>query len=75
MATMSKYQNLSVAELEAMDTLAVGQADDLKIDDGEGTRVWLSRMTVEDGQPYNNQVTIERLIDGRWETVEEYEAK
>ncbi len=47
-------------------------------------RVWLSRMTIEDGQPYNNQVTIEHLTDTpystkisfpRWEITEQYEAK
>jgi hypothetical protein len=58
-------------ELDAMNTLAIGQADDLKLEDGD-TRVWLSRCTVEDGEPYNNKVTVERLIDGRWETVREY---
>ena len=58
-------------ELKAMPTIHSGQYDNLKIDTGT-TRVWLSRMTVADGMPYNNQVTIEKLIDGRWVTVEEY---
>ena len=56
-------------DLEAMPTLCVGQADDLKIDTGT-RRVWLSRMTIEDGMPYDNQVSVEKLIDGRWVEVE-----
>ena len=63
----------SLAELEGMETLAVGRADDLKIHEGN-TKVWLSRCSVEDGEPFNNKVTIERLIGGRWEEVETYEA-
>ena len=59
---MKKY---SLKHLEAMPTLATGQADDLKIEilgsAGEGVRVWLSRCTVEDGEPYNNKVTVEKL--------------
>ena len=51
-------------ELRKMKTLSTGQADDLKIDTGE-TRIWLSRCTVADGEPYNNKVTVERLVDGR----------
>lgn len=71
MQTMSGY---SLSEIEAMETIHQGQYDDLKIDTGT-ERVWLSRLTVEDGMPYNNQVTVERLVDGRWETAEEYEAQ
>ena len=62
----------SLAELESLPTLAVGQADNLKLDDGE-TRVWLCRCGVADGMPYDHQVTVERLIDGRW-TTESVEA-
>lgn len=62
-----------LAELQRLPTLSTGQADDLKIDDEE-TRVWLSRCTVADGEPYNNKVTIERLTDGRWVVADTYEA-
>ena len=55
----------SAAELEAMPTLATSQADSLKVDTGD-TRVWLSRCTVADGEPYNNKVTVEILKNGRW---------
>ena len=64
----------TLAELENLPTLTVGQADDLKIDDGS-TRVWLCRCGIEDGMPYDNQVTVQKLADGRWETVEEYGAQ
>jgi CDGSH-type Zn-finger protein len=62
-------------ELEALPTLAVGQADNLKIDNGDGLRVWLCRCGVEDGMPYNNQVTIEEYDGERWSDVETYQAR
>ena len=67
---MKKY---TLKQLEELETISQGQCDDLKIET-ENKRVWLSRMTVEDGKPYNNQVTIEKLQDGCWSTMEEYEA-
>jgi hypothetical protein len=65
--------HVPLAELEAMPTITQGQADDLKIDNGD-ERVWLSRCTTEDGEPYDNRVTIERLIDGSWQEVEYFQA-
>lgn len=55
----------SADDLEAMPTLATGQTDDLKIDTGT-ERVWLARTGIADGEPYNNRVTIEALVNGRW---------
>jgi hypothetical protein len=63
----------SLDELANLPTLAQGQADNLKIDDGKH-RVWLCRCGIEDGMPHDNNVTVERLIDGRWTTITEYEA-
>jgi hypothetical protein len=69
---MRKY---TLRELQAMETITQGHTDNLKIKT-EDTKVWLSRMTVEDGMPANNMVTVEKLTnDGRWETVEEYPAR
>jgi hypothetical protein len=68
---MRKY---TLRELRAMETVSQGHTDDLKIKT-EDTKVWLSRMTVEDGMPYNNMVTVEKLIDGRWVKTEEYPAR
>jgi len=69
---MRKY---TLRELQAMETISQGHTDDLKIKT-EDTKVWLSRMTIEDGMPYNNMVTVEKLTnDGRWVTVEEYPAR
>ena len=59
-------------ELASMPTLHTGHFDDLKVDKGD-LRVWLSRMTVEDGMPYNNQVTVERKINGEWVEVDQYQ--
>jgi len=67
------FHRYKVAELESKPTLAVGQAADLKVDKGH-IRVWLSRCSVEDGEPYNNKVSVEMLINGRWVTVDEYQA-
>ena len=62
----------SAKDLRAMPTLAVGQADDLKVDDGE-VRVWLSRCGPEDGEPYRNKVSVESLLPpGRWIVTHTY---
>lgn len=63
----------TLKELERLPTLSVGQAEDLKIETAN-TRVWLSRCKKEDGEPYNNKVTVERYIEGRWVTVKRYKA-
>lgn len=68
---MQKY---SLAELDGMETLHSGQYYDLKYED-EDTRVWLSRMTADDGEEYDNKVTVEKLQDGKWVTVDEYQAE
>jgi len=72
--TPSKPPRYSLTEMNAMTTISEGQFDDLKYDEG-GIRVWLSRMTREDGMPYNNQVTVEKLKEGRWEEIDVYQAK
>jgi len=59
--------------LQEKETILSSQFDDLKFDH-DGMRVWLSRMTVDDGMSYNNQVTIEELHDGVWTTKNQYEA-
>lgn len=60
-------------ELEEMPTLSVGQADDLKVDTGT-ERVWLSRCTVKDGEPYDRKVTVEtRKADGSGWTERTYQ--
>lgn len=58
-------------ELQEMPTLAMGQTDSLKVNNGE-QRVWLCRCGVEDGMPYDNQVTIETLRDGQWVETAKY---
>jgi len=58
---------LTVSDLLALPTLAVGQADDLKYDDGKH-RVWLSRTRPADwdGKSGFKRVSYEVLRDGRW---------
>jgi hypothetical protein len=70
-------ERYTAAELEAMPTLATGQADDLKKegeDDRGRFRIWLSRCGVEDGEPYPNKVTVERydVLTQRWVEDERY---
>lgn len=64
---------IPLAELEALPTLCVGQADSLKIE-SDTERVWLSRCGIEDGEPWDHKVTVERLIAGSWIEVEHWEA-
>lgn len=69
---MSTPATIYAEDLRDRPTLAVGQADNLKIDTGE-TRYWLCRCGIADGMPVDDVVTVERLIDGRWETVLTYD--
>ena len=62
----------TAAELERRKTLSTGQCDNLKIDTGS-TRVWLSRCTTADGEPYDDKVSVEKLRGGRWVVVDEYQ--
>ena len=65
---------LTLRKLESLPTLKQGHTDDLKLESAT-SRVWLSRLTKEDGMPYNNQVTEESFINGKWVTVRQYQAK
>lgn len=65
----------TLKEISALPTLSQGHADDLKAESAT-RRVWLSRMTIEDGQPYNNQVTVEWLNSRyEWKIYKQYQAK
>lgn len=64
---------LTLSELEMIDTIEQGHTDDLKIHDN-GFKVWLCRCDTYDGMPYDNAVTVEKLIDNRWVEVLMYEA-
>lgn len=59
-----------------MPTLTVGQADDLKIET-EDFRIWLSRCSVADGEPYDNKVTVEMYDahEGKWYEHRSYQAQ
>jgi hypothetical protein len=55
---MQDHRLIKAGELEALPVLHQGQADDCHIDE-DGVRYWLSRCTVEDGEPCDDKVTIE----------------
>jgi len=63
----------TLKELEKMETISQGHMDNLKYQD-TNIKIWLSRMTIEDGAEYNNQVTVENYINNEWVTVLEYQA-
>lgn len=71
MTARYSYTTWTARHLARLPTLATGQADDLKVDTGT-ERVWLSRCTMDDGEPCDNKVTVERLEGGRWVEVEFY---
>jgi len=71
---MKKY---TLKQLQALPTRYVGQAADLKMETEvtRVTRVWLSRCSVEDGEPYNNKVTVQELTDNGWVIKQTYQAR
>ena len=80
--TTKKFR-FTAAQLEAMPTLSQGHMEDLKISeegvDANGEKwwqkTWLSRMTAEDGMPYDNQITVERsdsTTNWKYVTIDTY---
>ena len=63
----------TLAELESMETLCVGQADDLKVEE-DGKRIWLCRCGIADGMDYDNMVSVEEYINNSWIITRTYEA-
>lgn len=70
--TWAKGRWYTADDLRDLPTLCVGQTDDLKIETLT-ERVWLCRCGIADGAQFREGITVERLIAGRWETVDEYE--
>ncbi|HUU88870.1 MAG TPA: DUF4240 domain-containing protein [Candidatus Glassbacteria bacterium] len=64
-AVLKALLPFNLENLEDMDTVHSGQFDNLKYYNDK-VKVWLSRMTVEDGAKFNNMVTIEVLENGNW---------
>lgn len=66
---------MKLKTLKNKKTITQGHTDELKIET-KTRRVWLSRMTKEDGAPYDNQVTEEvyNAHRGTWETLKTYKA-
>lgn len=68
------YENATLDELKSLPVLTQGWESDLLIQT-DNERVWLARTTVEDGEPWDNHVAVERLIAGSWIVVEHWEAR
>lgn len=61
-------------QLEALPVLSQGHVHDLHIDTGI-YRVWLSRCSIEDGEPFRNTAYIEiKTENGRWQDLGYYDA-
>jgi len=60
--------------LDAQDTLATAHTCDLKIEIGV-IKFWVSRLDRRDGEPYDRTVAIEKLIDGAWLTIGQYDGE
>jgi len=60
--------------LKQLPTIKEGHFDNLKMEKN-GVQYWLSRMTVADGAPYDNQVTVMFRQNGKWKTGKKYQAK
>ena len=62
---MSKASDYSKAALQALPTLATSQFDDLKVET-DAERVWLSRMTKEDGATGSGIKVEHKDARGNW---------
>jgi len=67
-------KRLTLKEAKNMFVLSQGHFDNL-IYDENNIKIWLSRMTVADGMPYDNQIIVEELRRGNWVTIDTYQAK
>jgi len=65
---------LTLKEVKAMPVIRRTHASNVIVEEGI-RRVSVSRMTVADGMPYDNQVIVEICIGGQWYVVAQYEAK
>lgn len=66
------YRLYTTAELEAMPVLSQGWTDNLHVHTHK-VKYWLARGDRTSGHPYDNTVTIERMENGCWITVCEYD--
>lgn len=72
----SEFPNLVTwEELRELPTISSSQGDDLKIDSDHGVRVWVSRCSVADGEPYERKVTVEVIRNGRWQEHRSFQAR
>lgn len=71
---ISPGKSLSIDDINAADVISSAQFDDL-LYDKDGLRIWVSRMSIEDGMPYNDQVTIEEYSETKrkWIITNRYE--
>ena len=67
------YVDIPLADLLKMNVIEQGYTADLLINDGR-FKVWLERVGIDDGMPYDNAVVIETNIEGKWIDVLMYEA-
>lgn len=56
-------------KIRRMRTISQGHMDRL-VAENKTIRLWVSRMTPADGMAEDQQVLMEKLIDGRWEAIQ-----
>lgn len=64
----------TLADLNRMSVVSEGHSGNLMVDTGK-TRVWLSRLTKEDGAKFDHEVSVETLGPKGWRTITTYGAK
>jgi hypothetical protein len=69
-----REDNYKLNELEKLETISQSHAMNMKVKTNT-MQVWLSRCTIADGEPYDNRVQIDKLINGVWTKDKEYKAK
>jgi len=63
---------LNTETLLSLDTIRESHDASLKFDDNI-SRIWLSRNSIADGEPFDNTVYVEKNVDGCWKIVDFYD--
>ena len=66
---LSDFTGYTPKQILELPTIETGHTENLKIHVPLKTKIWVSRLTTDDGMPYNNQIVVEQLKDSKWTTV------
>jgi hypothetical protein len=65
---------LTLSKAKEFPILHSGHCENI-IFENEKYRVTISRMTIQDGMEYNNEITVLKLVKGLWKEINKYEPK